>query len=151
MSNSADVLAGRVFYQDTAQVAVVREKPVKYLENVWGQSIRSDPKFMSYDMNERLHPKNFSRVRDRYVGGALPYRTTPKLIFNRNDRMIPEDVHVSTVCLKEERYAHGPWYKTYFPPVDLWPVPPTSGDITKDPKFLQDYTRNFTKNHKKIW
>jgi len=151
MNASHDIRAGRIMRQEAAAIPVVYEKPVKYLENVWGQDVRMDPKNRSYDMSEFLKPKNFGGVRDTKVGGSMPFLTTPKLRFNRMDRMIPEETFVSSVCLKEELDNRGPWYNTYLPPVDLWPIKPTRGDITKEPKYIQDYTKRRVQNYRKVW
>lgn len=135
------------FYQDTAEISVIREQPVLYVENVWGQNVRGDPKHIDQSALESMRATDFSRLRQP-TAMSLPHRTAPRLIFNRNDRMVPDYVQESRVCIKQQIEERGPWYSNYLPMVDAWPIKPSQGDLTKDPRYLQDHTRSFARRIK---
>lgn len=128
------------YKQDQLQVQAIVQKPIKYMENVWGQDIRHDKNKRDFETEMSFWPK-FGR--DRLVTGSLPYTTSPRLRKNPFDRMMPTDTRISKVCWNEALNQAGPHYLRYWPIFDHVPFAPSSGDVTKDPRYGMD-TRRFT-------
>ena len=132
-------------------VKVIHQKTIKYMENMWGQEVRPDYKKKDYEREYNMHPRNFSNIRDPMLSGSLPYATTPRLYFNRNDRMLPTETRDSSIAKKMSLENSSPWYTHYWPVVETWPILPSRGDITQEPMYNQRHTRSFTKTYKKSW
>ena len=129
--------------QDMTQVQAIIQKPVKYLENVFGQDIRADPRNRDYDVQMSFYPKHFGV--ERMNTGALPYATSPRLRRNPTDRMMPIDTKTrfSRACFNECLNSAGPHYLRYWPIWDHMPFLPTGGDVALDPRYGAN-TKQFT-------
>jgi len=128
--------------QDQTQVQAVFQKPIKFIENYWGQDVRADPRNRNYDVEMSFWPR-FGR--DRMNVGSLPYTTSPKMLRNPVDRMMSEPTKMgfSRACFNECVNRSGPWYLRHWQIWDYAPLPPTNGDVSKDPRYGMD-TRQFT-------
>lgn len=132
------------YLQDQYQVQAVLQKPIKYLENVWGQDIHYDIKDKNVDKEMSFWPK-FGR--DRLNTGSLPYYTSPKLKRTPFERIIPIDTRISRPCWNETLAQSGPFYLRYWQIWDNASILPTTGDISKDPRYGEN-TRQFTKPYR---
>lgn len=132
--------------QDQFQVQALIQKPIKYVENLWGQSIRVDKSKVDFDTEMSFWPK-FGK--DRLNMGSLPYTTSPRLKKNIADRIIPVDTQLgcSRACTNEALAQAGPWYLRHWQIWDYAPFKPTSGDVTRDPRYGVN-TRQFTKPYR---
>jgi hypothetical protein len=128
------------------QAQAIVQKPIKYIENVWGQDIRMDKNKRNFETEMSFWPK-FGR--DPLITGALPYTTSPRLRKNPVDRMMPVDTRVSRSCWREALAQAGPHYLRHWPIWDSLPFAPSSGDVTKDPRYGVD-TRRFTKPYRSL-
>lgn len=131
---------------DTNRVHAIIEKPVKYIENYWGQEIRVDRGKVDVEKEMEWWPK-FGH--DRMNVGSLPYTTSPRYRRNMSNRMISEDTRLtfSRACWNECLNQSGPWYNRYWQIWDYVPFVPSYGDITKDPK-IGIYTKSFTESYR---
>ena len=68
------------------------EKPIKVIENVFGQDVKSDPTRKNRDVAASFEPKSFGR--DRMMVGSLPYATSPRLKRAPLQRMVAMDTRV---------------------------------------------------------
>lgn len=136
-------------FQDMSQVQAVVQKPVKYLENVFGQDIRTDARMRNYDVEASFFPKQFGT--DRMNVGALPYATAPRLKRKPTDRMVPIDTksRFSRVCWNDCIDNAGPHYLRWWQIWDYAPFLPTNGDIALDPRYGLD-TKKFTEPYKVV-
>lgn len=134
-------------FQDQTQIQAVVQRPIKYVENVFGQDIRVDPRLKNYDVEMSFHPKQFGR--ERMNLGSLPYTTSPRLRRNMSDRMIPEDTKLmwSRSCWNECLNAAGPWYLRHWQIWDYAPFLPKGGNVALDPRYGA-YTKTFTEPFK---
>jgi hypothetical protein len=132
--------------QDQLQVQALVQKPVKYIENYWGQALRTDPRNKNFDLEMSFWPK-FGR--DQMNLGSLPYSTAPRLLKRPLDRMLPTftALECSKPCWNEALAQSGPWYLRHWQIWDNAPFLPTNGDVTKDPRYGVN-TRQFTKPQK---
>jgi len=127
---------------DPFAVQSIVEKPIKYIQNYWGQEIRGDKSSKNYDVEQSFLPKYFGR--ERMIQGSLPKSTAPRLYNNPNDRMIPVDTRVSASCWNEALAQSGPFYLRRWQIWDNAPYLPSNGDVSLDPRYGAD-TRKFTK------
>lgn len=134
-------------FQDQSQVQAVVQKPVKYIENVWGQAIRTDPRNKSYQVQQSFLPQTYGK--ERMNTGSLPFNTSPKLRRQVTDRMIPEGTKMmwSRSCWNECLNNAGPWYLRHWQIWDYAPFLPTNGDVSLDPRYGMD-TKKFTESYK---
>lgn len=129
--------------QDQLQAQAVFQRPVKYIENVFGPDVRPDYSKMDLDVQDSFLPKY---GKDRIFKGSLPYTTSPKLYRNVQDRMIPEETRISKVCWNDALADSGPWYLRHWQIWDGVPFLPTTGDVAKDPRYgkmTNDFTRDY--------
>lgn len=134
-------------FQDQSQVQAVFQKPIKYIENVWGQDIKTDPRNKNYDVQMSFYPKQFGT--ERMNTGSLPYNTSPRLRKQVGERMIPEGTKMmwSRSCWNECLNNAGPWYLRHWQIWDYAPFRPTGGNVALDPRYGID-TRKFTEPYK---
>lgn len=133
-------MSGIKEYQDQYQVQAIVQKPVKYLENMWGQELRTDKRNKDKDVEDSFTPKY---GQDRMVTGSLPFATSPRLYNNKNDRMIAVDTRISRACFNDCIAQAGPFYLRHWQIWDTAPFKPSTGDVTKDPRYGEN-TRQFT-------
>lgn len=132
--------------QDMSQVQAVIQKPVKFIENVWGQDVKVDPRKRNFDVEMSFWPK-FGR--DRMNVGAFPYAGAPRMRKKVHERMIPESTKLtySRACFNECVNAAGPNYLRYWQIWDYAPFLPTNGNIALDPRYGMD-TKRFTQPYR---
>ena len=129
------------------EVNAVIDKPIKYLENVWGQAIRRDPRARNIETEMSFYPKFGT---DALNSGQLPYATLPRSIKKvTSERMIPLDTRMecSRSCWNEALAQSGPFYLRHWQIWDNAPFKPSSGDVSIDPRYGAN-TRQFTKSFK---
>ena len=133
------------YLQDQFQVQALVQKPIKYIENYWGQELRRQ-KQTDLENEMSFWPK-FGK--DRLNMGSLPYTTSPRLKKNISDRIIPMDTQLgcSKACWNEALAQAGPWYLRHWQIWDNAPIKPSAGDLSKDPRYGVQ-TRQFTKPYK---
>jgi len=133
--------------QDQTQVQAVVQKPIKYVENYWGQAIRTDPRNKNYDIEASFGPKQFGVA--RMNEGSLPFTTSPRLRKQTGERMMPEGTKFlwSRSCWNECVNSAGPWYYRHWQIWDYAPFLPTSGNVSLDPRYGAN-TRQFTEPFK---
>lgn len=129
--------------QDMAQIQAVIQKPIKYIENYYGQDIRMDPRNRNYDVEMSFWP-TFGR--ERMNVGALPYSTAPRLRRQPTDRMMPMDTksRFSRACWNECLNSAGPYYLRHWQIWDYAPFLPSRGDVSIDPRYTGVTTKSFT-------
>ena len=131
-------------FYDQYKVRSIVQKPIKYVENMFGQAIRHDVKNRNMETEMSFWPK-FGK--ERLNTGNLPYSTTPRL--NSTERPeLPIDTRVSRVCWNEAVAQAGPYYLRHWPLWDGAPFQPSIGDVSKDPRFGGSHTRQFTQQEK---
>lgn len=81
--------------------------------------------------------------------GSLPFRTTPMSKIMPTHRMIPESTRVSRVCFNDALEQSGPFYLRQWPIWDHLPFLPSTGDVSKDPRYGQQ-TKGFTTEYKQM-
>lgn len=133
--------------QDQSQAQAVFQKPVKYLENVWGQDVRADVHKKNWDMEADLRNGHWS-MRDETITGQLPYSTTPRLKHTPDRQFLPVDTRVPRSCFNECLAQSGPWYLRGAPILDYAPILPTRGDVSLDLSKGSLFTRQFTQSYK---
>ena len=121
-------------------IKVVNEKPIKYLENFYGQAIRVDSGNKNRDVEDSFYPK-FGK--DKMNMQQLPNTTSPRLRNTPLNRMIPQDTRVSRTCQNEAIAQAGPFYLRHFPIWENAFMLPSSGDLSKDPRYGAS-TKKFT-------
>src|SRR6478609_2746692 len=133
--------------QDQSQPQAVIQKPIKYIEDYYGQAMRVDHTKVNLDWEMENWPK-FGK--DRMNSGSLPYTASPRYRRNMSDRMIPEDTKMSwsRSCWNECLNQAGPWYLRHWQIFDYAPFVPTLGDIVADPRYGTVYTKKTTQTYK---
>jgi hypothetical protein len=130
--------------QDITQVQALVEKPIKYIENVWGQDVRVDPRNRNYDTERSLRSQ--WELYDRMNTGSLPYSSGPRLLKKEHERMISlsTKLNFSKVCFNKCVEDAGPSYLRYWQIWDSAPFIPSVGDVSIDPRYTQMDTKLFT-------
>lgn len=133
--------------QDMAQVQAIIQKPVKYVENYYGQDIRFDPRKRNFDVEMSFWPKFGT---DRMNVGALPYSTAPRLRRRPIERLMPIDTKTrfSRACWNECVNNAGPYYLRYWQIWDYAPFLPSRGDVSIDPRYTGLTTKTFTEPYR---
>ena len=133
--------------QDQSQAQAVIQKPVKYIENYYGQAMRVDRTKVNMELEMANWPK-FGQ--ERMNTGSLPYTGSPRYRKNLSDRLIPEDTKMmwSRSCWNECLNQAGPWYLRHWQIWDYAPFVPTAGNVVTDPKYGGINTKEFTKSYK---
>lgn len=129
-------------FQDQTQPQVIVQKPVKYIENVYGRDIRSDKSKKNYDVESSFQTTSFGK--DRMIQGSLPFATSPRLKRNVTDRNLPVNTTISRVCFNDCLNEGGRFHDRYWVDWNNHAFLPTTGDVTKDPRYGEN-TRSFTK------
>jgi hypothetical protein len=129
--------------QDMSQVQAVVQKPVKYVENFYGQNLRADRRERDMDVELSFWP-TFGT--DRMNVGALPYATAPRLRRHPTDRFMPMDTKTrfSRACWNECVNSAGPHYLRYWQVWDYAPFLPSRGNVAIDPRYTGMPTKSYT-------
>ena len=131
-------------------VHAIYQKPVQFVENVFGQAQTAEMRNKNMDFDQLGKYKYESNIRDRGFQGQLPMNTSPRLWSDgTQERMIPENTRVSKVCFNKALDESGPFYLRRWQIWDYAPLLPSIGDVTKDPRFGQQ-TRSFLTEYKKL-
>ena len=134
--------------QDMTQVQAVIQKPIKFVENIWGQDVRADPRGKNYDVAASFYPKSFGR--ERMNTGALPYSGGPRMRKKNPERLTPEStkLNYSRSCFNECLNASGPNYYRWWQIFDYAPFVPSNGNLAIDPRRTAMDTKKFTEPYK---
>ena len=99
-----------------------------------------NPDFYNYEQAFREAQVKESLKRDKRlnrVSGQLPYLTTPRLFNAPGRRMIPESTRdvEHRIRFNQKVDEAGPFYLRHWQIFDNAPFLPSSGDVTKDPRY----------------
>jgi hypothetical protein len=129
-----------------APVRAQVSKPLRVVENVFGPSLRADPKNQNQDVSDALKPQSFGR--DKLNMGSLPYSTAPRLRRTPLQQLVPINTRVPPGEWKEAIARAGPFYYRYWPIWDTMPFLPSRGDVSLDPRYVVSQSRRVTTSSK---
>lgn len=138
------ILPPQIELKKRQESAVAKSITPNLINNFDNSFINKDYGTFNIDEEQKLRAITPQLKRDlRPFTGQLPYHTTPKTWENPQLYMIPETTRVSNVCFNDALYKSGPWYLRHWQIWDNAPFLPSSGDVTKDPRYGMQ-TKSFT-------
>jgi hypothetical protein len=147
MSNSASFAMLDDFaapMQSSAQVQAVYQRPVKEVENVFGQRNRTD---YTADVANDLRPKSYGPRFSQPYSEQLPH--AGQGVRWSTGQLIPEPTRTTRVAMNKA-FEDTPYYERKWEPVEHLPVLPTIGNIDADPRYHSLSTKTNMTEYKQI-